>query len=205
MTHPINLDTLFDAAIFAAWKHQGQVRKDEHASPYITHPLAVAREISSTGQVHDQAILVAAILHDTIEDTATQPEEIRRKFGAEVLATVLEVSDDKSLAKICRKQRQVIHAPRLSYPARIIKLGDKLLNCRDILHTPPKQWTLNRRQDYVQWAADVIAQIRGTNANLENAFDKLLIEAESILNFHLEPFDTVNSRPWGPGSSDKCT
>jgi GTP diphosphokinase / guanosine-3',5'-bis(diphosphate) 3'-diphosphatase len=167
MTHPINLDTLFDAAIFAAWKHQGQVRKDEHASSYITHPLAVAREISSIGQVYDQAILVAAILHDTIEDTDTKPEEIRQQFGADVLAIVLEVSDDKSLDKICRKQRQVIHASRLSYPARIIKLGDKLVNCRDILHTPPKKWTLERRQEYVQWAADVIAKFAAQTQTLK--------------------------------------
>ena len=204
MSHPINLESLFDAAIFAARKHQGQVRKDEQASPYITHPLAVARELASLGQIYDQNILIAAILHDTIEDTATQPDEIRIQFGAEVLAIVLEVSDDKSLDKLCRKQRQVINAPQLSYPARIIKLGDKLLNCRDILHTPPQKWTLKRRQEYIQWAADVITQIRGTNANLENAFDLLVSDAESILNFHLEPFETVNNRPWGPGSSDKC-
>jgi guanosine-3',5'-bis(diphosphate) 3'-pyrophosphohydrolase len=204
MTHPIKLDEIFEATIFAAWKHQGQVRKDERASPYITHPLAVAREIFTTGQVYDQHILNAAILHDTIEDTDTSPEEIREYFGEEVLAMVLEVSDDKSVDKMCRKQRQVINAPRLSYPARIIKLADKLVNCRDILHTPPEKWKLKRRQEYIQWAADVIVQIRDTNKNLEDAFDELIIEAQARLYFHLEPFETVNNRPWGPGASDKC-
>ena len=117
---------------------------------------------------------------------------------------VLEVSDDKSLEKLCRKQRQVIHAPWLSYPARIIKLGDKIANCHDVLYTPPTGWSQTKRQDYIQWAADVVAQMRGANLALEAAFDALLIETETLLQFKIEPFSTVNNRPWGPGASDKC-
>lgn len=202
MTHPLDLDAIFEAIIFAARKHHGQERKDGHVSPYITHPLAVARVIFSIGQVYDQDILNAAILHDTLEDTQTSPNEIRARFGEDVLAIILQVSDDKSLEKNLRKQLQVLHAQELSYPARIIKLADKLCNCRDMLHIPPKNWELKRRQDYIQWAADVIAQVRGTNPNLEAAFDELIIEAEAMLNFHLEPFETVNNRPWGPGASN---
>ena len=198
MTSIIHLDAIFEAAIFATCKHQGHVRKDEHASPYITHPLTVAREIYTVGEVHDQKILVAAILHDTLEDTQTTKDELQNLFGEDVLSIVLEVTDDKSLKKERRKQLQVIHAPQLSYAARIIKFADKLVNCRDILHIPPRDWTLVRRQEYIQWAADVLAQIRGTNPPLEGAFDKLAAEAESKLNFSLQPFDTVNQRPWGP-------
>lgn len=198
MTQKTNLETILEATIFAARKHQGQVRKDQRASPYITHPLAVCREIYTTGQVSELNILIGAILHDTIEDTHTTTDEIREHFGEEVLAIVLELTDDKSLPKELRKQLQVTHAPDLSYPARIIKLADKLVNCRDILHTPPKNWDLVRRQEYIQWAADVVAQIRGTNTLLEAAFDEMLSEAETILDFHLEPFTTVKNRPWGP-------
>ncbi|HOE70792.1 MAG TPA: HD domain-containing protein [Brevefilum sp.] len=204
MTHPFNLDIIFQAIIFATRKHNGQVRKGELAAPYIIHPLAVAREIFTTGQVDDPQVLVAAILHDTIEDTDTKPEEICALFGEEVLNIVLEVSDDKLLDKMCRKQRQVINAPHLSYLARIVKLADKLVNCRDILYFPPYKWPLTRRQEYIQWSADVIAQIRGTNANLETAFDELLIKAQARLEFHLEPFELVDNRPWGPGATDKC-
>lgn len=199
-----SLDSILTAAIFAAQKHHGQVRKDQQASPYITHPLTVARLIDTIGEIEDPDILIAAILHDTLEDTDTQPEEIRDRFGPDVLAMVLDVSDDKSLAKMCRKQLQVIHAPRLSYPARIIKLADKIANCTDILRTPPADWSLSRRQDYIQWAADVVFQMRGTNAPLEQALDELLAEAEALLNFHLQPFDTVSNRAWGAGANDTC-
>jgi GTP diphosphokinase / guanosine-3',5'-bis(diphosphate) 3'-diphosphatase len=198
MTSNIHVDAILAAANFAARKHQGQVRKNEHASPYITHPLTVAREISATGKVDDQSILVAAILHDTLEDTETTRDELQQHFGEDVLSIVLEVTDDKSLNKERRKQLQVIHAPQLSYAARIIKLADKLVNCRDILHMPPRDWTLVRRQEYIQWSADVLAQIRNTNPPLEAAFDKMASKAETELGFFLQPFDSVNQRPWGP-------
>jgi GTP diphosphokinase / guanosine-3',5'-bis(diphosphate) 3'-diphosphatase len=194
----IQLDIIFEAAIFAACKHQGHIRKDALASPYITHPLTVAREIYATGKVDDPSILVAAILHDTLEDTKTTQDELRQQFGEDVLSIVLEVTDDKSLIKERRKQLQVIHAPQLSYAARIIKLADKLVNCRDILHMPPRDWSLVRRQEYIQWSADVLAQVRGVNPSLEAAFDKMAAQAEAELDFTLQSFDTVNQRPWGP-------
>ncbi len=93
------LDHIIDTIIFAAGKHQGQVRKDENHSPYITHPIAVAQAIAEIGQVADLLVLKAAILHDTIEDTQTTEEEIRQAFGQDVLEVVLEVTDDKSLEK----------------------------------------------------------------------------------------------------------
>ena len=202
ITSNIHVDAILEAAIFATCKHQGHIRKDEQASPYITHPLTVAREIYAIGKVSDQQILVAAILHDTLEDTKTTKDELRNLFGEDVLSIVLEVTDNKSLEKVRRKQCQVIHAPQLSYAARIIKIADKLVNCRDILHMPPKDWTLVRRQEYIQWAADVLAKIRGTNPPLEAAFDKMAAQAEAELDFTLQPFDTVNQRPWGPDAGD---
>jgi len=197
MKQPTEFDQLMDAIIFAANKHQGQVRKDADHSPYITHPLAVARAIAEIGGVGDTLVYKAAILHDTIEDTNTTEEEIRLRFGEEVLQVVLEVTDDKSLNKMERKQRQVMHAPNLSYPARIIKLADKIINCQDILKSPPEGWTLQRRRDYIQWGADVISQIRSTNEALEAAFDQIITEAEEILDFQVQPFDSIDQRPWG--------
>ena len=188
---------LLDAIIFAADKHQGQVRKDADHSPYITHPLAVARIIAEIGRIADNQVFIAAILHDTIEDTDATEEEIRLHFGEEILQIVLEVTDDKFLEKMERKQRQVIHAPGLSYPARIVKLADKIINCQDILQNPPEDWTLQRRRDYIQWGADVISQIRGTNQWLEAAFDQIIAEAEENLCFQVQPFNTIDKRPWG--------
>lgn len=197
MPEGIQVNTLLAAAIFAAEKHQGQVRKDQRESPYITHPLLVAQILWEIGGIRETAILTTAILHDTIEDTPTSPDELESRFGAVVLRIVLEVTDDKSLPKIERKRRQVLHAPELSQPARLVKLGDKLANCTDILKSPPRGWDLERRRNYIQWAADVVSRIRGVNAPLEKAFDVVLREAEAQLDFEIQPFQTIHQRPWG--------
>ena len=201
MTSEIQFDIILEAINFATIKHHGQVRKDEHASPYITHPVSVAKAIWQIGGVRDLATLAAAILHDTIEDTDTTETEIRENFGEEISKIVLEVTDDKSLNKMERKRRQVLHAPELSQAAKLIKLGDKLINCRDILHSPPKSWDVDRRKEYIQWAADVVFEIRGANKTLENSFDETLLDAEQQLNFSIKPFGTVNQRPWAPDPS----
>lgn len=198
MTPSPELNQILEAVIFAAIKHQGQVRKDESSSPYVTHPLMVAQTLWEVGGVRDKHTLIAAILHDTLEDTKTTSEEVSECFGEEVLAIVLEVTDDKSLEKMERKRLQVIHAPDLSKAAKIIKLGDKLVNCLDILYSPPKDWSLERRREYIQWGADVVAKIRGVNPALETAFDAMLREAEELLDYSVQPFHSVNQRPWGP-------
>lgn len=197
MPKETQVNILLAAAIFAAEKHRGQVRKDQSGSPYITHPLAVAQLLWEIGGIQETEILSAAILHDTLEDTPTTRGELADRFGSAILAIVLEVSDDKSLPKMERKRRQVLHAPELSLPARLVKLGDKLANCTDILQSPPNGWNLKRRQEYIQWAADVISQIRGANAALESAFDSVLTDAETELAFQLQPFSTIHQRPWG--------
>jgi GTP diphosphokinase / guanosine-3',5'-bis(diphosphate) 3'-diphosphatase len=198
MPQLIALDKLLEAVIFATRKHQGQVRKDLRQSPYVTHPVSVARIIWQIADVEETNTLLAAVLHDTIEDTDTTADEVRELFGDEVLSIILEVTDNKGLAKLERKRMQIVHAPDLSQPAKIIKLADKLINCQDILHHPPLDWSLERRQNYIQWAADVIARIRGTNAALELAFDMMLTEAEEKLNFKVKSIESVNNRPWAP-------
>jgi guanosine-3',5'-bis(diphosphate) 3'-pyrophosphohydrolase len=193
-----NLAKILDAIVFAAEKHQGDVRKNKQRSPYITHPLLVAQAIVQIGEIQETTILAAAILHDTIEDTDTTREEIKERFGEDILSIILEVTDDKTLPKMVRKRLQVAHAVELSHEARIVKLADKLINCRDILDDPPDYWPLKRRQDYIQWGADVVFRIRGTNQQLETAFDQLLARAERELDYQIKPFSSVNERPWGP-------
>src|SRR5688572_10082407 len=105
---------LLEAIQFAAHKHRDQRRKDTEASPYINHPIAVANMLAGVGGVTDIVTLVAAVLHDTIEDTDTTPEELEAAFGSEVRELVAEVTDDKNLPKEIRKQLQVDHAPHVS-------------------------------------------------------------------------------------------
>jgi len=162
---------LVEAAAFAATKHRDQRRKDAAASPYINHPLELARILAVEGGVSDAQTLAAALLHDTIEDTQTTFEELKERFGAVIADTVAEVTDDNRLPKAERKRLQVLHAPRLTKRAKLVKLADKLANIRDMADAPPADWSLERRLEYFAWAARVVAGLRGTNAKLEAAFD----------------------------------
>ena len=159
------------ALAFAARKHRDQRRKDAEASPYINHPIALAELLVHEGGIDDPVVLAAALLHDTLEDTETTPEELRAAFGAEIAEIVAEVSDDKALEKQERKRLQIEHAPTLSPRARLVKLADKTCNLRDVADHPPASWKLQRRQEYFDWARSVIDGIRGTHAALEAAFD----------------------------------
>ena len=113
-----------------------------------------------------------------IEDTETTVDELREAFGEKITSIVLEVTDDKSLPKVARKQAQVDHAAHISSEAKTVKLADKICNLRDILNSPPAGWSIERKREYFQWAARVVAGVRGTNAKLEAIFDGLLDEFE---------------------------
>ncbi|MBS1807825.1 MAG: bifunctional (p)ppGpp synthetase/guanosine-3',5'-bis(diphosphate) 3'-pyrophosphohydrolase [Acidobacteria bacterium] len=173
---------LLKAIHFAALKHRDQRRKDVEASPYINHPIEVAETIARVGQVTDLVVLQSAILHDTVEDTLTTPEEIEEHFGLEVRRVVEEVTDDKSLPKATRKQLQIDHAPHLSTRAQLVKLADKISNVRAVTETPPADWPLERRVAYLDWTENVVAGLRGCNAPLENLYDQLLSQGRAALS-----------------------
>ena len=167
-----NLPEFIRAASFAAKKHSSQKRKGNDAEPYINHPLEVANLLASVGRIADYDILIAAVLHDTIEDTNTTKEEITELFGERVCSMVLEVTDDKSLPKDERKRLQIEHAPHLSDGAKQIKSGDKISNIRDVSENPPDGWSNSRRLEYIEWGEKVVAGLRGANARLEKLFDE---------------------------------
>ena len=173
-----NLSKFIEAASFAAKKHQKQKRKGADGEPYINHPLEVANLLANVGKVEDYDVLIAALLHDTIEDTGTTKEEIAGMFGENVSEMVLEVTDDKSLPKPARKQLQIEHAPHLSPGAKLIKLGDKISNITDVMNNPPHDWSLERKREYVEWSEKVVAGLRGANENLEKHFDETAAEAK---------------------------
>ncbi len=169
------------AADFAAWKHDGQMRKGEGQTPYIHHPIEVCAILAEVGDVADLDVLQAALLHDTIEDTETTPEELESHFGSKVCSIVLEVSDDKSLGQRARKAMQVEHAPHLSKDAQILKLADKTSNIFDVAFSTPVDWAPERQLEYFDWASRVVAGLRGCNSALEALFDKQLAESHSAV------------------------
>lgn len=172
MKKHVELNLLMKALSFAAYKHRTQTRKDMDASPYINHPIALAEVLVNIGKVTDMDILCAALLHDTVEDTETTPEELTEVFGEEISNIVMEVTDDNSQSKQARKQAQIDHARHLSTRARAVKLADKICNLRDIVDSPPPEWPLERRQQYFDWAKNVIDGLRGDWAELEAEFDR---------------------------------
>jgi guanosine-3',5'-bis(diphosphate) 3'-pyrophosphohydrolase len=177
----MNALRLLQAIDFAADKHRAQRRKSAEGVPYINHPIGVARLLAEVGGVEDEDVLMAAILHDTLEDTATTREELEAAFGPAVRGLVEEVTDDKSLPKAQRKRLQVAHASSLSAGAAAIKLADKIANVRDLSHAPPVDWSIERVREYLDWAEEVVRNCPQVNAALEARFAEVLQEERQTL------------------------
>ncbi|MBT6277187.1 MAG: HD domain-containing protein [Chromatiales bacterium] len=169
----LHLKLVFKAIDFAADKHRNQRRKDPGKTPYINHPLDLANTLIQVGEVVDPEVICAAILHDTIEDTDATEAEIAQAFGKPIRDIVLEVSDDKSLDKMERKRLQIVHAPHISYQAKLVKLADKISNANDMARAQPIGWTDQRRREYLTWSRAVVDGLRGTNTALEDEFDRV--------------------------------
>lgn len=149
---------ILQATEFAVRAHAQQTRKDG-ITPYIVHPIRVAGFVNEAlrhvSMQHDAAI-AAALLHDTLEDTATTFDELVANFGLAIASIVQELTDDKSLPKAERKKIQLATASQLSDPAALIRIADKIANCLDINSVNPSSWPQERRLAYLDWAAEVV-------------------------------------------------
>ena len=157
---------------FAAVRHVGQRRKGKAGEPYINHLTEVADLVATATGGGDIDLVIAAVLHDVLEDTPTTSVELAQVFGGRVAGIVAEVSDDKTLPKEERKRLQIEHAPHISPEAKTIKLADKTANLRSIAKSPPADWDAERIADYIAWAIAVVDGCRGTNAELEAKFEE---------------------------------
>jgi (p)ppGpp synthase/HD superfamily hydrolase len=169
------------AAHFAAQKHIGQRRKGTAREPYINHLADVAALLAEHLEEPDAALVAAGWLHDTVEDTDTEREDLVERFGEDVAALVVEVTDDKSIAKAERKRLQIETASHKSPRARMLKICDKTSNIRSLLVSPPDDWERQRLVDYVDWAERVVAGCRGVNARLDDVFDDAVRQARRLL------------------------
>ena len=172
----MDIKRILKAAAFAAEKHRNQRRKNKSAMPYINHPINVAELIVRVGNVDDEDLIIAALLHDTIEDTETTKEEIEANFGVDVASLVLEVTDDKTLPSPERKRLQIVSAPAKSLRAKQLKLADKVSNLSVLADDPPVDWSVNRQIKYMEWAKKVVDGLRGSNSPLERRFDHVYKE-----------------------------
>ena len=173
---------LIRALVFAAHKHRLQRRKGgDGKTPYINHPIEIIAVLSDIASVDDAAVLAAAALHDTIEDTATTREELEHQFGTTVAGFVMELTDDKTLPNEQRKQDQIDHASHTSAGAALVKIADKICNVRDIMVRPPAGWGEQRQHAYFVWAKLVVDGLPPTHPALVHAFDAAYQQAMQSL------------------------
>jgi (p)ppGpp synthase/HD superfamily hydrolase len=175
------LVTVLRAADAAARWHVNQRRKGAAQEPYVTHLLEVAMLVAEATAGADPNLIVAALLHDTIEDQGVTREEIAARFNDDVADLVVEVTDNKELPKAERKQLQIKHAPKLTRRAKILKLADKISNLRSLATSPPADWPMQRRIDYVTWTTEVAQGLRGESGLLEQEFDRAAAHAERTI------------------------
>lgn len=172
------MNLLEEAICFAVKAHEGMTRKDG-ATPYILHPLEAAA-ICAT-MTRDQSIIAAAVLHDTIEDTAVTKEEIQAHFGdrvAELVASETEVEYPDLSPEISwplRKEESLQRLQKTQDPSvKILWLSDKLSNLRSLyrqwLEQGPAMWTRYHQQDpasqawYYSSIAQALSELKGTAA-----------------------------------------
>lgn len=171
------LPKIFEALSFAAIHHQYQRRGGYGRLPYINHLIKVTEVLISIGQEKEESLLLAAILHDIVEDTDVTVTQLKMLFGLPVASIVEELTDDMALPYYERKQLQVEKARNLSVAARKIRIADKGSNMRDLM-TYPIDWPLEKKQAYIVNSKQVVDQIRGENQELENWFDETVALAE---------------------------
>jgi (p)ppGpp synthase/HD superfamily hydrolase len=161
------------AACFAAERHAAQRRKGRTAEPYVNHLIEVAELLARLTDELDTDLIVAALLHDAIEDVGVTRAEIAERFGEDVAALVAEVTDDKSLPKQTRKALQIEHAAGKSPRAQALSAADKIANVRSITTSPPADWSFERRVEYVRWARQVVEQYNHLDGRLAAEFRQL--------------------------------
>jgi guanosine-3',5'-bis(diphosphate) 3'-pyrophosphohydrolase len=169
------------AADVAACWHANQRRKGAAQEPYVNHLLEVATLVAEATGGDDPQLVIAALLHDAVEDCETPRELIEELFGKDVATLVLEVTDDKKLDKAERKRLQIENAPHKSLRARTLKLADKISNVRALATSPATDWSIGRKIEYLKWSRAVVERLKGTNGCLEEKFDEATAEAERSL------------------------
>ncbi|MCC6672070.1 MAG: HD domain-containing protein [Planctomycetes bacterium] len=153
-----------DAVLFAMQKHHHQTRAD--GSPYIAHPLRVAESLRTIGGVQDHDVLIAALLHDLIEDTDCEYETLARRFGERVADLVSALSGDTRLPKRERRREANERIRHAGVEAKAIKLADRLDNLTDM-----NGFSETKRAGYVQHSREVLEACRGANQALEAALE----------------------------------
>src|SRR5438445_12726612 len=129
---------LLEAVALSARSHQGKLRKDG-VTPYVSHVFRVCLVLRHVFEIDDPQALMAAALHDTLEDTDTDFDDLSEEFGAEVAGWVAALSKDKRLPEEQREQAYAEALVRAPWQVKACKLADVYDNVTDSMHTEPQQ------------------------------------------------------------------
>jgi len=175
------------AVLFACEAHANQRRKGAAQEPYINHLAEVADLVARASGGEDTELVVAALLHDVLEDTQVLAAEVAERFGDRVLELVSANSDDMSLPKDERRRQRIAAMAHKSPEAKLIKMADVISNVRAIAHSPPAGWSAAHRLGYAQDCRNLLDAARGTSALLEAEFDHTLAEVERQIRAGMAP------------------
>lgn len=164
---------------FAARAHANQRRKGAAQEPYVNHLAEVAGLVAEATEGADVELVIGALLHDVVEDTAFDIDDLERAFGARVAGWVAENSDDMSLPKPERKRRRLEQAPHKSPGAKLVKIADLISNLRATAKSPPAGWPAEWALGYIRSCRDLHDAMRGANAVLDRRFEAAAAEAEA--------------------------
>lgn len=157
------MKNLINAISLASTLHRDQKRLDTNATPYINHPIAVAKLLFEAG-IHDEDILCSALLHDVVEDCAISISDIGNMFNDCIAQIVDDVTDPVGLDGEDRKLAQIQKVKNISYAGKLIKVADKICNIRDVLDSPPN-WSIEKKLKYFEFAQAVF-----NSANIDNPY-----------------------------------
>jgi uncharacterized protein (UPF0147 family) len=176
-----DLRRLTKALLFAAEAHRNQRRKGAAQEPYLNHLVEVLDLLVQATDGTDTDMLIAAILHDVVEDTSASYEDVAKNFGERVAEIVRENSDDMTLPKAERRRARIAGMPLKSREARLVKMADVISNLRAIAVSPPAGWPADRKFGYLEGCRQLIDAGRGTDAAIERTFDQTAADVERTI------------------------
>lgn len=147
------------AASFAARQHRHQIRKDG-VTPYFSHVVRVGLTVTQVFGCHDDTVLCIALLHDTIEDTTTDYEDIESRFGAVIADGVVALTKNMALREDIREPEYDARIAKADWRIRLVKLADTYDNfCDCVNHHPDK--VAAKRRDAIDKCHRAIALAKG--------------------------------------------
>ncbi|MBX3380507.1 MAG: bifunctional (p)ppGpp synthetase/guanosine-3',5'-bis(diphosphate) 3'-pyrophosphohydrolase [Phycisphaeraceae bacterium] len=162
-----------EAAAFAARKHSGQFRRDGR-TPYFAHVVRVAMTVSEMFGCHDEEVLAAALLHDLIEDTTTDYEDILERFGKSVAGMVASLTKNMAIPEAMREKEYDGRIAKADWRVRLIKLADVYDNLIDGVNDPRGKAEVPKRLDACRRAIALAERDAKTRAVSKVAVASLL-------------------------------